>query len=290
MSSIYELLKTGPIVPHPALRRMESMVVTQSNNMNAPPAPSPAPPPKQTPREPQQDREFHFFPQLPPELRAKVWEFATFPRVVVVAYNPATERVESDTPIPALLHVNQESRYEALRRYKKLFASKSNPDCYTLYRPHFDTLYFPRHREMGYDDTLRDFATYMKKADDLACITRLALDSVDNAVKRPWEAYDKAVLIKSFPNLATLYLVRQRKEGWLSNLPRDFLGEKMKAREIKFVDYEDGEEAERVGREFEGQFEREEGMLRDIWASEGMEYEVHRLPPVKVVEKRKLMA
>ena len=284
-----QLQPCGPIVPHPALRRMDSIVVTQSNNMNAPPAPSPAPAPKQTPREPQQDRAFHFFPQLPPELRAKVWEYATVPRVVCVAYNPRTARVESSTPIPALLHVNRESRYEALRRYKKLFASKENPDCYTLYRPHFDTLYFPRCREMGYDDSLRDFATYMTSPEDLACITRLALDSVDGAEKRPWEAYDKAVLIKSFPNLSILNLVLQRKQVWLSNLPRDFLGEKTKAREIKFVDYEDEEEAARVGAEFEMQFNREETMLRDIWASEGMQYEAHQLPPVKVVEKRKLM-
>ena len=287
MASIYELIPTGPIVPHPALRpapsRMDSIVVTQSNNMNAPPAPSPAPPRRRSPVEPQQDREFHFFPRLPPEIRAQVWEYATFPRVVCVAYNPKTARVESDTPIPTLLHVNQESRYEALRRYKKLFASKSNPDCYTLYRPHFDTLYFPRHREMGYDDTLRDFATYMKKAEDLACITRLALDSVDNAVKRPWEAYDKAVLIKSFPNLAALFLVRKRKEKFLSNMPRDFLSEKMKAREIKFVPYEDEDEAARVGQEFEMQFNREETMLKDIWASEGMKYEAHQLPDRKSV-------
>lgn len=211
------------------------------------------------------------------------------PRVVCVAYNPTLSRVESDTPIPALLGVNQESRYEALRSYRPLFQSKSN-EAYTLFNAKIDTLYFPRHREMGYDDTLRDFATYMAHPEDLGQVKRIALDSVDNGVKRPWEAYDKAVLIKSFPNLETLYLVLKRKEVWLSNLPRDFLGEKTKVREIKFVDYEDTAEAAKVGGEFEMQFNREEQMLQDIWRSEGMNYEIHRLPPVCVVEKRRLMA
>lgn len=267
------------------------VVVTQSNNMNAPPTPSPAPPPapKKKAYHPNDERTFHPFPRMPAELRAKVWEYATKPRVVVVAYNPSTGMVDSDTPVPPVLHVNQESRYEALRKYKKLFAPKTNPDCYTLYRPHFDTLYFPRHREMGYDDTLRDFATYMTNPHDLACVTRVALDSVEAGLKKPWEAYDKAVLIKSFPNLTTLFLVLKRKEIWLSNLPRDFLGEKMKAREIKFVDFEDQAEAAKVGGDFEFQFNHEERMLKDIWASEGMKYCPHKLPEVRVVEKRKLL-
>ena len=142
---------------------------------------------------------------------------------------------------------------------------------------------------MGYDDTLRDFATYMTNPRDLACVTRVALDSVEAGLKKPWEAYDKAVLIKSFPNLTTLFLVLKRKEVWLSNLPRDFLGEKMKAREIKFVDFEDQAEAAKVGGAFEFQFNHEERMLKDIWASEGIKYVPHKLPEVTVVEKRKLL-
>lgn len=234
------------------------------------------------------ERTFTLFQHLPTELRLKIWSLMMEPRVVLISYNPATKRCDSSTPIPPVLHVNTEARYEALRFYRPLFKTHHS-GAYVLFSPKRDTLYFPRHREMGYDDTLRDFSTYMADQSDLDHVQRIALDSVEIGVKRPWEAYDKAVLIKSFHHISQLYLVLERRPTWLSNLPRDFLGEKTKERNIKLVEYEDQTEAAKVGGDFEMQFVREEEMLKHIWRSEGQVYEPHTLPPVMVVEKRKMM-
>jgi hypothetical protein len=60
---------------------------------------------------------------------------------------------------------------------------------------------------MGYDETLWDFKSYLAKPEELDSIRRLAVDHVDVKVKRPWEAYNKTVWIRSFTRLEQLTLV-----------------------------------------------------------------------------------
>jgi len=229
---------------------------------------------------------FHLFPHLPSELRLKVWAYAQKPRVVSIRYNPDTKKCTSSTPLPVLLHVNRETRYETQRSHPLLFATASAASRIP-FNPAVDTLYFPRCREMGYDETLRDFRTFLREPRDLDVVQRVALDSVESGAKRPWESYDKAVLIKSFSRLAALYLVlRGERVAWLSNVPRPFVLERERERRLEFVEYADGAEAERVRGDFQMAFEREEEVLMQINAQFGKGYEMHKLPPVVVVAKK----
>jgi hypothetical protein len=80
---------------------------------------------------------FHLFPALPTEVRLKVWSFnLSIPRTVTISCNresiirgaPRTAKSwATDTPPPPLLHVNRESRYEALTIYAPYFTTMSSP-------------------------------------------------------------------------------------------------------------------------------------------------------------------
>lgn len=234
---------------------------------------------------------FHLFPQLYTELRLKIWAYAREARVVAVRYNPDSRKCHSPTPPPVLLHVNREARYETLRVYPFLFATPAAPSLLP-FNPAIDTLYFPRHRVMGYDETLRDFRAFMARPADLDVVRRVALDSVESRIKRPWESYDKAVLIKSFPRLEQVLLVLERRRvAWLSNIPRplgpvrEVPAEESKETDIEFEEVE-GAEALRVKEDFRMAFEREEEVLMGINMQMGKEYEVCKLPPVVVVTKK----
>ncbi|KAI1806413.1 hypothetical protein F4811DRAFT_147479 [Daldinia bambusicola] len=104
---------------------------------------------------------FNKFNELPPELRVKIWQYAMpDPRTVVVK-SPYSEQKQtprsleeaisdphsqgeawySNTQIPALLHVNAEARYEALKHYKlSLGVGSLQPRIYIDFSR--DTLFF----------------------------------------------------------------------------------------------------------------------------------------------------
>ncbi|OTB11740.1 hypothetical protein K445DRAFT_26228 [Daldinia sp. EC12] len=104
---------------------------------------------------------FNKFNQLPPELRIKIWQYAMpDPRTVVVkspypgqkqtprsleegisdSYSQG-ETWYSNTQIPALLHVNAEARYEALKHYQlSLGVGGLQPRIYVDFSR--DTLFF----------------------------------------------------------------------------------------------------------------------------------------------------
>ena len=63
------------------------------------------------------------FPKLPTEVRLKIWHYAmNEPRVVRDNWPYKTKRCGLKNN-PVLLHVNQESRQEALKRYEKVFSN-----------------------------------------------------------------------------------------------------------------------------------------------------------------------
>jgi hypothetical protein len=72
---------------------------------------------------------FTHFPNLPPELRDKIWD-ESLPkkqRLVRVFFDDTSQPFKSSAKIPVALHVCKESRVQALRKYKLFFASKSVP-------------------------------------------------------------------------------------------------------------------------------------------------------------------
>jgi hypothetical protein len=83
-------------------------------------------------------QEFTLFPQLPAELRIKIWKISVLPRIVL-RHQYDTERnhgpVVLFTPcIPALLHVSQEARQIGLENYQVVNARRCNMNGNTAKR------------------------------------------------------------------------------------------------------------------------------------------------------------
>ncbi|TVY80451.1 hypothetical protein LSUE1_G007807 [Lachnellula suecica] len=94
--------------------------------------------------------EFHLFPNLPSEIRLKVWSFIVgTPRVVKIHCKKRIERNRrfadafvSEEPPPIALHICQESRHEALSIYETFFTTARSPR-YTYVAFDRDTIKFP---------------------------------------------------------------------------------------------------------------------------------------------------
>ncbi|KAI2624383.1 hypothetical protein GGR54DRAFT_573917 [Hypoxylon sp. NC1633] len=146
---------------------------------------------------------FSLFSLLPTELRLQIWRHICHPRVVEVLYDSGNDQCSSSTAPPAILHVCQESRYEALLLYRRSFGTKSHEPTIYFY-PELDTLYIPRPPSMGYDDASRSFTDLVLGTDDTV---NLAIDYVRPTIRRPWETYNKYTLMQSFPKVKEVYLV-----------------------------------------------------------------------------------
>ncbi|KAI0392855.1 hypothetical protein F5Y17DRAFT_459511 [Xylariaceae sp. FL0594] len=136
---------------------------------------------------------FTVFKNLPPELRIMIWQLAMpESRTVVLTSSCTRQRREaasldailptpcesgedawySTAQIPALLHVNQEARYEALMRYTLSFdisgpESKSQPKVYFDFSR--DTLFFPE------EELKVECKTLWARTCDLEKVKRLAI-------------------------------------------------------------------------------------------------------------------
>lgn len=151
---------------------------------------------------------FSLFPLLAPELRLKIWQHACPSRIVSVRYMPESDSCVSSSKPPAVLQACRESREEALRTYTLTFGTQSS-SARIYFNPYRDILYFPRYRQMGYDETLRDFRSFLNEdeRDILGSVQTIAIDHVDPAVKRPWESYNKAAFMRCFPALQEVLLI-----------------------------------------------------------------------------------
>jgi hypothetical protein len=140
------------------------------------------------------------------ELCLNIWLLACYTPCLKVRYNVEENRFASGSSPPTVLRVSQESRCEALRIYKLYFRHivRHFPN---LPHSNLDMIYLPRYLEIGYDETLRDFKSYLAMPEELNCIQMVALDHVNVVVKQPWEGYNKAVWIRSFAQLEQLTLV-----------------------------------------------------------------------------------
>ncbi|CAK7199728.1 hypothetical protein SEUCBS139899_002411 [Sporothrix eucalyptigena] len=151
---------------------------------------------------------FKYFQDLPAELRISIWRMSRQPRVVEVWYDAEADCCRTTSRPPAILHVNRESRAEALHQgwYRQAFRTRSRPrDHYIYFSTALDVLYLPRHGLMGYDDAARDFAVYVR--DTAEHVRALAIDHVRADTIRPWEPYNKLMLLFSFPHIQEAMLI-----------------------------------------------------------------------------------
>ncbi|KAJ8119506.1 hypothetical protein O1611_g10601 [Lasiodiplodia mahajangana] len=131
---------------------------------------------------------FTKFRDLPPEIRIKIWQFAMPEARTIVIKSPHTKPKDmpasldgalpqmldteiswqSTTQIPALLHVNCEARYEALKHYSlSLCIGKAQPTVYIDFSR--DTLF------LGDAELKPECSSLWAKTKDLDKIQRLAV-------------------------------------------------------------------------------------------------------------------
>jgi hypothetical protein len=222
---------------------------------------------------------FPLFAILPTELRQKIFlHTTTTRRTVPLTYNPTTKTFHSPTPPPALLSVSHSSRLSALNQYTLSFGTTTSPSK-TYFNLHFDTLYIPRHQEMGYDSSLRDFRSLVSDPSSLLDEVRsVAVDHVRGDIKRPWEAYNKASFIRSFPKLDEIIIVLSDEKG-----EKEEIGVN---EEVEFVEPSgDPERLLMVWYYFRQSFLQEEKLLEEVCRESGRGYEGFTLPVVRIMRK-----
>lgn len=149
---------------------------------------------------------FELFPNLPSEIRLKIWGIIlSTPRVTTLKcnkepYKPGKPRAAksftSDCPPPALLHVNRETRYEALNVYTPHFKHPLSPH-YTYLNLSLDTLKLA-------DGVLHYLAKVLPV--DLNMIQRMALDTKDCS----YFGHFNMEILKSMSGLRELEIVGRK--------------------------------------------------------------------------------
>jgi len=131
---------------------------------------------------------------------------------------------------------------------------------------------------MGYDSTLRDFRSLVYDPSSLLSEVRsVAVDHVRGDIKRPWEAYNKACFVRSFPKLEEIIIVLNDGEEDIG------VNE-----EVEFVEPKgDPERLLMVWYFFRQSFLQEERVLEEVCRESGREYEVFNLPVVRIRRKER---
>lgn len=115
------------------------------------------------------ESQFSLFPNLPSELRIKIWRVAfPGPRCVAVRYNKQHAQYTSDGPPPTLLQTCAESRNIFLSTYEKLmFSPKHESSVYVDFSR--DTIYFNSLACSPDGDLAFDLATSPQRQKILYC-------------------------------------------------------------------------------------------------------------------------
>lgn len=135
---------------------------------------------------------------------------------------------------------------------------------------------------MGYDETLRDFRDLVhdpeKLLDQVRCV---AIDHVNVDVKRPWESYNKAALLRGFKNLDQVLLILNQ-DG--SGAGDEGEGEgNFEGREVDFLEPKvEPEGLLRIWYCFRQGFMMEEKVLEEVSRESGMVYTPFTLPTVRL--------
>ncbi|GAP90572.2 hypothetical protein SAMD00023353_5000620 [Rosellinia necatrix] len=177
----------------------------------------------------QEATSFTKFGQLPPELRIKIWEFALPGARVVMVNSPYArqewapnsldealpqvldeETWQSTTQIPALLHVNSESRHEALKHYSLSFGvGGAQPRIYIDFDR--DTLFF------GDAELRPECSSLWARTKDLEKVQRLAI-----VPEGAWRALRwKKVDLRFLQKLIFVHGFENAKPGHLPQLVED---------------------------------------------------------------------
>lgn len=133
--------------------------------------------------------EFPNFSKLPLELRREVWRFAAcIPRVIEVRTRPASlSWATTASPAPAVLHVNQEARREALRVLTLLELDPIAPNL----RTYASRILPGGMRQLVYTQftvatAFRPFRTYINFEQDTICVTFDNSDPENSKDYRAW--------------------------------------------------------------------------------------------------------
>lgn len=110
------------------------------------------------------DKQFRVFPNLPKELRLKIWVFAIAnPRTIQLELDTNLWVIGTHTPTDPLLRTCKESRDEILPNYKILIENKMKQPIYV--RSDIDTIYFrltPFHyKEASHPDDINDCLSFL---------------------------------------------------------------------------------------------------------------------------------
>jgi hypothetical protein len=109
--------------------------------------------------------EFSLFPKLIPELRSMIWRFVALssPRIVEIrnGSNSSDRRYECEeykitctsSRAPTIMHVNRESRTEAMRIYRKYIFSTSDDTSLFRFNRHLGYCWFNPHLDIIYLNT-----------------------------------------------------------------------------------------------------------------------------------------
>jgi hypothetical protein len=108
------------------------------------------------------EAKFSCFPNLPVELRLKIWSFAAIepPRIVTGLYfRQGDQAFKSVTPNPTVMRVCQESREAGSKIFSLLLEaeSKSIPSARLYVNPDLDTVYYCDMSTPRYGGTCRDY-------------------------------------------------------------------------------------------------------------------------------------
>jgi len=134
---------------------------------------------------------------------------------------------------------------------------------------------------MGYDNTLRDFRNIVSDPSNLLDEVRsIALDVVALEVKRPWEGYNKATLLRSFKNLEEVVLVQG------STISQELNTEALVRENIQFLEPKDNpEKLLKIWYYFRQSFIMEEKILEEVCQASGKPYTACSLPTLKIRSK-----
>lgn len=139
---------------------------------------------------------------------------------------------------------------------------------------------------MGYDESLRDFRTITTDPNHLLDqVQSIALDVVSPEVKRPWEGYNKASLLRSFRNLQEIVLV----VGPTNNEEVESQNTQKYVTEFKDPK-EDPEKLLKVWFYFRQAFAAEERILSEVCEASGLDYVPYTLPTIKIRSKSCILA
>lgn len=161
----------------------------------------------------QRPEEFLPFRHLPKELRLRIYNLSIQPRVITIKI-PKVVGARQIANIPALLHVSQEARSEALRTYTLLLGTAAAPaKIYVSLK--LDTIYIPGNCDTNYDKMSFEYLHNIIPLQTMHLVKHLALDCLSGSGSsgRLHEIFSQLLLVSHFETLEELTFIYGRYDG-----------------------------------------------------------------------------